>query len=85
MAGYIEPEEPGIPEEVENRGTAITFPEDLATYIVENIGLDSAGFLCALWQSTHSSRGEAGQRSCSSDSVWLYGRRYLGAVTERLS
>lgn len=45
VAGYIEPEQPELPEQVEEEeGPPLPLPEDLATYIVENIGLDEQGF-----------------------------------------
>ncbi|MGC6455510.1 MAG: hypothetical protein ACON39_00910 [Coraliomargaritaceae bacterium] len=44
VAGYVEPEEPEIPVIVADEEPPPPLPEDLATYIVENIGLDSEGY-----------------------------------------
>lgn len=44
VAGYVEPEIPEIPEQAEEDVPPPPLPEDLATYIVENIGLDADGF-----------------------------------------
>lgn len=43
VASYIEPEEPSVPERA-SEDPPPPLPEDLATYIVENIGLDDEGF-----------------------------------------
>jgi len=44
VADYIEPEQPDLPEIIFEEEPLPPLPEDIATYIVENIGLDDEGF-----------------------------------------
>jgi hypothetical protein len=51
VASYIEPEEPEMPIFVlQDEAPPPPMPEDLATYIVENIGLDADGFFVRFGQ-----------------------------------
>ena len=87
VAGYIEPEEPGIPEEVENIEEAPPpLPEDIATYIVENIGLDSAGFFVRFGNQRIRQGEKLGSEVVHQIAVPnMMGDATLDAVTERLS
>lgn len=87
VAGYIEPEELEIFEEVaEVEIPPPPLPEDLATYIVENIGLDSEGFFVRFGSQRIRKGEKLGSEVVRQIAVPnIMGDAALDALTERLS